>query len=326
MGESLSVPGIAGWFQPFWQRGRKVERAAYVVGALLLTSGLVHLAILTVTGGTWTGPLSLRKPTTFGLSFGLTLITIAWTSSLLRFGDRARATLLGVFTAACVVETALVSLQAWRGVPSHFNVETTFDARVAGGLAFGGFTLVAIIAVMTLASFRSNPTLPRSLRIAIRIGFVALSGSMVAGALMIARGMGFVFAGDPQAAYATGGTFKPTHAVTMHAILVLPLLAWVLSMTDYNERRQLRILFAATAGYILFAGAVAAGNLAGLDPGRSPTAIIATAAAGLILLIAAWMRALIGLVRSPARAYPSRSASSLPPSDISIQSSSSSNR
>src|SRR5438445_13209322 len=34
-----------------------------------------------------------------------------------------RTILLTVFTAACTLETALVSLQAWRGVPSHFNTE-----------------------------------------------------------------------------------------------------------------------------------------------------------------------------------------------------------
>ena len=36
------------------------------------------------------GPLSLRKPTTFGLSFGLTLITIAWVLSFLELRDRTR--------------------------------------------------------------------------------------------------------------------------------------------------------------------------------------------------------------------------------------------
>ena len=215
-----------------------MERVAHLVGVLLLLSGLIHLAVLALGGGTWMGPLSLRKPTTFGLSFGFTLMTIAWTSSFLRLGDRARAMLLGIFTAACVIETALVSLQAWRAVPSHFNMETTFDGLVTRMLAAGGIILVVIIAVMTLASFRSNPALPIGLRIAIRIGFGTLFSSMVVGALMIASGIVLVVAGDAQAAYATGGTLKPTHAVTMHAILVLPLLAWLLSMTDWNERRQ----------------------------------------------------------------------------------------
>ena len=56
----------------FWRRGQRTARAAYVVGALLLASGLIHLAFLTIGEGSWQGPLSLRKPTTFGLSFGLT--------------------------------------------------------------------------------------------------------------------------------------------------------------------------------------------------------------------------------------------------------------
>ena len=122
----------------FWSQGQRTERAAYVVGALLLISGLIHLAILLIGGGSWQGPLSFRKPTTFGLSFGLTLVTIVWVSSFLRLSNRARAMLLGVFTVACALETALVTLQAWRGVPSHFNMETTFDALVARTLAAGG--------------------------------------------------------------------------------------------------------------------------------------------------------------------------------------------
>jgi len=60
----------------FWHRGRAVERIGYLVGAVLLASGLIHFALLAIGGGSWAGPLSLRKPTTFGLSFGLTLITI----------------------------------------------------------------------------------------------------------------------------------------------------------------------------------------------------------------------------------------------------------
>jgi hypothetical protein len=257
----------------FWTRGQRTERAAYVVGALLLGSGLIHLAILLIGGGSWQGPLSLRKPTTFGLSFGLTLITIVWVASFLRLSDRTRVMLLGVFTVACALETALVTLQAWRGVPSHFNMETTFDALVARMLAAGGIVLVAIIVVLTFIAFRTNATVPISLRIAIQVGFVALVGAVVVGALMIAKGMVLVFAGDPQAAYATGGALKPTHAAFMHAILVLPALAWLLSFANWSERRRLGVVLVAAAGYVALAGVVVAGNVIGfalLDPGGEP--------------------------------------------------------
>jgi hypothetical protein len=249
----------------FWNCGQRTERAAYVVGALLLASGLIHLTILIIGNGSWQGPLSLRKPTTFGLSFGLTLITIVWVASFLRLTDRARVILLGSFAVACALETALVTLQAWRGVPSHFNLETTFDAFVARTLAVGGLVLVAIIVVLTLAAFRTNPTTPISMRVAIRIGFVTLVGAVVVGALMIAKGMMLVFAGNPQAAYATGGALKPTHAVTMHAILVLPALAWLVSFVNWTEQRRLAVVLVAAAGYVVLAGAVVV-----LNCGSSP--------------------------------------------------------
>jgi hypothetical protein len=242
---------------------RKVERIGYLIGALLLVSGVIHLGILAISGASWVGPLSLRKPATFGLSFGLTLLTIAWVSSYLRLGHRARTILLGVFAAACVLETALVSLQAWRGVPSHFNIETPVDAVIAQLLAAGGVTLVAIIAALTFVSFRAAPATPAAMRVAIRTGFVVLLGSMVTGALMIAKGMSLVFTGAPESAYLTGGSLKPTHAVTMHGILVLPALAWLLPLTGWNERRQTGVILVAAAMYVAFAAAIAVGNLTG---------------------------------------------------------------
>jgi hypothetical protein len=248
----------------FWSGGQRIERAAYVVGALLLISGLIHLAILLISRGSWQGLLSLRKPMTFGLSFGLTLITIVWVASFLRLSHRGRMILLGAFTGACALETALVTLQAWRGVPSHFNIETVFDALVARTLAAGGIVLVAVIVVLAFAAFRTNPTVPVSLRIAIQIGFVALVGAVGVGAWMIAKGMALVYAGNPQAAYATGGALKPTHAATMHAILVLPALAWLLSFTNWSERRRVVVVLVAAAGFLVLAGVVVVGNVIGL--------------------------------------------------------------
>ena len=245
-------------------RTSPAERAGYVVGALLLVSGLVHLATLVVTGGSWEGPVSLRKPVTFGFSFGLTLITIVWVSRFLKLGARARPALLAAFTAASVLETALVSLQAWRGVPSHFNVETGFDAWVTRGLAGGGIALVVMILAMTTAAFRRAEWVPASMRLAVRAGFLALCGAMAAGAVMIARGMMLVAQGAADTAYRTGGFLKPVHGVLMHGILVLPLLAWLAALGGWSERQRLRMVIAAVSGYALAAVLVTIGNLAGV--------------------------------------------------------------
>jgi hypothetical protein len=61
-----------------WAERRPIERACYLIGGALVLSGLFHLGVFAVRGGPWDGPVSWRKPATFGLSFGSTLITISW--------------------------------------------------------------------------------------------------------------------------------------------------------------------------------------------------------------------------------------------------------
>ncbi|WP_157899046.1 hypothetical protein [Luteitalea pratensis] len=101
----------------------------------------------------------------------------------------------------------------------------------------------------------ARTALPLALGLAIRAGFVALVGAQIVGGVMIAIGMRLVFGGDPQRAYATGGWLKPVHALLMHEILVLPLLAWQMSRTDWDERTQVR---AVSMGIVLHALVVVA--------------------------------------------------------------------
>ncbi|MCW2901409.1 MAG: hypothetical protein JWO67_3674 [Streptosporangiaceae bacterium] len=245
----------------FWSTGRPIERLCYGLGGVLFASGLLHLCVFAVDGGPWEGPVSWRKPVTFGLSFGLTLVTIAWVASFVRLGARARTRLLAVFAAACVLETTLVTLQAWRHVPSHFNNETALDTVITRFLAFGGVTLVVVIAWLTVASFRSARDVAPSMTLAVRVGFVALDVALAAGAAMIAKGMVVVAGGDQQAAYTVAEALKPAHAVTMHAILVLPGLAWLLTFARLPESRRVRVIALASAAYGLAATLVIAVSL-----------------------------------------------------------------
>jgi hypothetical protein len=258
------TPVISSALAQLWQRATRVERACYLIGALLIGSGLVHIGILIATGASWEGPLSLRKPATFGLSFGLTVITLLGVSSFLDFRARTRSLLMAAFTAMSVLETALISLQAWRGVPSHFNVETPFDALVTRGLAGGGAALIVIVIALTIASFRGRAPVSASTRMTLQAGLAALSAAMAVGGVMIARGMTLVFSGQAADAYATGGAFKPIHAVTMHGVLVLPGLAWLLSLTNWSESRRVRITGFAIGAYVIVILGVTVANLMSL--------------------------------------------------------------
>lgn len=230
---------------------RRIELTGYTIGVLLICVGVFHLAVLLVTGDTWTGPVSWRKPMTFGLSFGLTLITIVWVSSYVRLGEQVRHWLLGLFAAACVLEVTLITVQAWRRVPSHFNLSTAVDGVIARLLAVGGALLIAVILALTFASFRAATEVAASMMLAVRAGLVLLDISLLIGAVMIATGISRAMSGDQQSAYAAGKALKLAHGVTLHAVLVLPALAWLLARIGRPEPQRLLLVTLAVAGYAL---------------------------------------------------------------------------
>ncbi|MEU6271901.1 hypothetical protein ABZ871_05660 [Streptomyces populi] len=221
---------------------RPAERLCRATGALLVLSGLLHLLVLAVDGGPWDGPVSWRKPVTFGLSFGLTLIAITWVTSYVRMRAGTRTALLLVFAADCVVEVGGITLQAWRRVPSHLDMETGFDTAVSMTLAVGGGVLVVALTAFAVASFRSRPAGPAGMPLAVRSGFAILLVALASGAVMIARGVILTRTGHQEAAYHSTAPLKPLHGVSLHAVLVLPALAWLLSRTDRSEPVRERIV------------------------------------------------------------------------------------
>ena len=278
-----------------WHDGRRAERVAYAVGAALFLSGVVHAIVLIATGGSWLGPLSMRKAVTFGLSFGLTLASVAWATSFLTVRPRLRTALLGAFTVASVAEVVLVSMQAWRGVPSHFDFETPFDSAVSMTLAAGGGVLVLTVIGFTAAALvEPGPDAP-SLRLAIRAGLVVLLVALATGAVMIGRGVVTARGGDPQLAYTTAGSLKPLHAVAMHAILVLPALAWILRFTRWPEAHRMRVVITAIVADALLTAVIGVESFAGIDPLAAPLPLMGLSALGLAALAGTGVYAVTGV-------------------------------
>lgn len=116
-------------FRRAWIERRPYQSFAWIVGTALMVSGLVHLGVFFVDGGSWKGPVSWRKPVTFGLSFGITTVTLAWITG---FFPYRRLLVLATVTVAVTsaLEVFFVTLQKWRGVPSHFNDSTPFDGAL----------------------------------------------------------------------------------------------------------------------------------------------------------------------------------------------------
>jgi hypothetical protein len=242
-----------------WDRRTRVLLA---ISAVLVISGLVHLVVFVFGDRPWAGPVSWRKPFTFGVSFGVTLASVVWVTSYLRLAERTRTLLLGIFAADCVVEVAGITLQAWRDVPSHLNRSTPANTAVAVTLAIGGAVLIAVLGWFAVIAARGRIDAAPSMRLAIRAGFLLLVAGLLAGAAMIAVGTVAMNTATAAHAYAVTGFLKEFHGVTLHAVLALPALAWLLARVRWPEPRRHAVMRAVVAAYVVAALAALVFDLA----------------------------------------------------------------
>jgi hypothetical protein len=177
-------------------------------------------------------------------------------------------------------------MQAWRGVPSHFNFETPFDTAVSTTLALGGGVLVVVGIVCTVAAFAGAGALAPSMALAVRTGLVVLLVAFATGAVMVARGVTESRSGAARLAYDTAGSLKPLHAVAMHAVLVIPALAWLLAHTAWAEERRLRLVWVAVVADAVLTAVIGYEAFAGIPPLAPPLGLGVLTAAAVVVLAA----------------------------------------
>jgi hypothetical protein len=161
----------------------------------------------------------------------------------------------------------LITLQTWRGVPSHFNVNTAFDA-------FVNYTIDALISIVTLAilvmavrSFGGLPgkrgALPRDMVIGVRAGMVLLLVSCLFGFWMLWYGTQRLAVGQSPELYGAAGVVKFVHGTPMHAIQILPLTSWLLLRRSVGKVWRVRAIGALAAGLVLLSIFAAVQTFAG---------------------------------------------------------------
>ncbi len=276
---------MAATLRGYWAEAEGYQKLFYAVAAFLLVSALFHLGVLAVSGGSLLGNVSWRKPILFGEAFGLTSLSIGWVMTFLPKRRKLGWLLASAFALAAVGEVFLITMQQWRGVPSHFNISTPFNTAVFA--VMGMLVVLAEIVILSVAlwSFFSLEA-PRSLKLAIRFGMVLLAVSQVLGNLIIANG-GKI--------YGVAGAMKVPHSLALHAVQVLPLLAFLLLFSEWSENRRTGLVAVAAAGYAGLVVVAIYQTFNGLAPfdlslvaglvlgvaGLSLTAAYATAAIGL---------------------------------------------
>ncbi|MGH3977825.1 MAG: hypothetical protein ACRDRZ_02300 [Pseudonocardiaceae bacterium] len=300
-------------------------RILWITGTILLITMLVHVAALVVSPGPWTGPVSLRKPATFAETGWL----LCWSVALILPVVRTRAWQRHLVGAATVLfgvgETAIMAIQAWRGVPSHYNFTTPLDAALMRGGAAGtaGIFLVATV-VLLVAAARSTGT-PASVRLGVLAGIAVLFVGCAIGLVMIFNNSG-VYQGSIGAGFAerttgylgpnpatvgpdylvikpatAGGDLVLLHAIGVHGLVLLAVPAVLLARTAMTAARQLRVVTLAVAA-VGVAMAILAGHAFRQLPWNQlyPPALAALALCT-VALLAAYGAVAAAVVRSRTR-------------------------
>ena len=277
------------------------SRRLGVAAAVLGMSAAVHLLVLVATGGDWGGAVSFRKPITFGISVGLLLWTCGWVLDRLPSRKRLEGALAGTLMVSGVIEVGLITAQAWRGVPSHFNFTTTTDSIIfsAMGASIGVFSLALL--ALTVWAFAKRPS-DRSTRLAVLAGMALVITGLGLGQWVIGLGvqMAEQIGHAPDTVLAgEAGVAKFPHAMALHGIQLFIGASVVARLGRLDGRRQLNAVRLTVGGYL----AIVAWSIVHTNAGRAPLDLSGVESAliliGVLLLAAAGLVIATGFRSSP---------------------------
>ena len=217
---------------------KSIKTAPYLFGIVMVVSGLVHAVVWAITGESWEGPLSIRKPVLFGISTGLTLISLGWIQQKLK--PASYDLWLGrIMATTLFIEVGFITMQYWRGDASHFNHDTTFDLLIERSITI--LIVIACVAILDI-SRRSFLYLdaPKEMSLAIRGGLVFLLISCGLGFFILFYGEHLVSLGQPPTTFGKAGVLKFPHGIVIHAIQYLPIFAWTMSLLKIPEQQRVR--------------------------------------------------------------------------------------
>lgn len=284
---------------PWWHDPRAWPLAAS--GLVLVVSGLAHVAVWAVLGGPWEGPVTWRKPILFGISGGLTALSMGWVWSKLP-ERRWDVPLSWLTTIALVIEVGLIDLQRWRGVASHFNRATLLDSVLYDLMGALILWVTLVSADLMVRSFWQRVAVPRDMLLAIRSGLVFLVISCALGIWVSVNGEFRIEQGLEPDQFGAAGVPKFPHGAVIHAIQWLPMLAWAARRAGVSERVRAGLVLSATVGtglVLLYAMVQTLAGRSRFDATPVDAAILAIGAACLVMPAAITALAWLANRRSP---------------------------
>ena len=210
------------------------------------------------------------KPAKFATSIAIYSFTLAWMFRYLPAWPRLKSITGWITAIVMIVEIAIIDLQAARGTTSHFNTATLFDRTLFAIMGISILIAWGASIAITVALFR-QPFRDPAMGWAIRLGMLISVLGLATGGLMVSPThaqlagyrathnlpvSGAHTVGAPDGGPGMPGTgwsrqhgdLRVPHFFGMHAMQILPLLAWLL------KPKRSGMVIALAAGYVfLFA-------------------------------------------------------------------------
>jgi hypothetical protein len=230
---------------------------------LLFGVGVAHVILLLVMMGV--APFDGRevmginpwiKPIKFAASIAIYAVTMSWLLYELPLKEKVKGRVNWAIAITLIIEIVLITMQAARGVTSHFNNATPFDSAVFAVMGASITFNILVAAYVALKFWRTDAKIPAPYLWGIRIGltiFVLASLEGFAMTTQSAHSVGVPDGGPglPLLNWSTrGGDLRAAHFFGIHALQVLPLAGYLLSTRRWESLTSNPVRWVQVAGVV----------------------------------------------------------------------------
>lgn len=241
------------------------SRTVYWIVMITFSLGFISLIGLAIDERTLMGVNVWIKPIKFTISTAIYILTIGFLLTLFPYSTKKKKIINGIVAWTLFIEVTIILCQASRGVQSHYNTSTLFNAVLYQSMGFLIMINVLILIILVIDTIRLKLRTEKSVQWAIFIGLLIVLFSSWIGGQMISQlshnvGVADGGSGLPLVNWSTvGGDLRIAHFFGLHGIQIIPFFAfWVSKKWQLPFRRQIimvtifGLLYAAWIGFVYY--------------------------------------------------------------------------
>lgn len=241
------------------------SRTVYWIAMITFALGFICLVGLAIDDRTLMGVSVWIKPLKFTVSIAIYILTIGFLLTLYPYSIKKKRIINGIVAWTLFIEIVIIICQASRGVQSHYNTSSLFDAVLYNCMGLLTVINVFVLIILVIDTIRLKLNTDKSVQWAILGGLLIVLFSSWIGGQMISQlshniGVADGGPGLPLVNWSTvGGDLRIAHFFGLHGIQIIPFFAfWISKKWQLPSRNQIIIvtifglLYASWIGFVFY--------------------------------------------------------------------------